>query len=302
MSIPSRTNRLPPTSVLVPVLLLAGLALPARADGPAGAAGPYTLFNPTPDSQLRGMDTDRPNLTNTPHTVDPGHWQLEAGFLDYAHYRGGSAGEDPSEDDFTFGQLNLRLGVLEDLELNFALDAYRTARTGGFPGGSAVRASGLGDTVVGGKLNFWGDQGGDAVGATALAIQPQLKFPTAGRGVGNGRFECSVAFPFLANLPGGFHFSFQPGVSQERNSANTGYVTGLPSAVALDRTVGGNLDVYAEYACDPTTERHASPVQTLDVGGTYPLGPNVVLDAGVNFGLDRAAADLEVLTGISVRR
>ena len=31
------------------------------------------------------MDTDRPNITNTPHTIDAGHLQIEAGAADYAY-------------------------------------------------------------------------------------------------------------------------------------------------------------------------------------------------------------------------
>jgi hypothetical protein len=52
-------------------LLCAALAQLARADSPPDRSQ-YTLFNPTPDGQLRDMDTDRPNITNTPHTIDVG--------------------------------------------------------------------------------------------------------------------------------------------------------------------------------------------------------------------------------------
>ena len=32
----------------------------------------YSLFNPTPDSALRDMATDRPDKTESPYTVDAG--------------------------------------------------------------------------------------------------------------------------------------------------------------------------------------------------------------------------------------
>jgi hypothetical protein len=63
----------------------------------------------------------------------------------------------------------------------------------------------------------------------------------------------------------------------------------------------GNLDVYLEYASDVTTESHAEAEQTIDVGGTYPLTDSVVLDTGVNFGLNKASDNVEVVAGISVR-
>src|ERR1039458_1138166 len=37
----------------------------------------YTLFNPTPDADLRSFNTDRPPKANSPYTVDAGHFQYE---------------------------------------------------------------------------------------------------------------------------------------------------------------------------------------------------------------------------------
>jgi hypothetical protein len=299
-----------PLPIHLIVLFAAALATLARADEPATAppASPtpdkwqYTLFNPAPDNQLRDMDTDRPNITNTPHTIDAGHWQVETGIVDYAYYRDHSSDNNVRSDDFAFGQFNLRVGVLNNLELNAVIDSYETARVRNVSSRAAFRASGFGDTIVGGKLDLWGGEGSDAAEYTALAIQPQFKFPTARNDIGNSRFEFSVAVPFLVNLPAGFHLGLQPGVTRERNSSNTGYVIGFPVSVSFDRVIFGNLDVYLEYACHVTTERHVTTSQTLDMGGTHPLTRNIVLDAGVNVGLNRASNNIEVLTGISIRR
>jgi hypothetical protein len=297
---------LPIRSILLLSIVLAPVA---RADesetAPPASPTPdksgYTLFNPTPDSQLRDMDTDRPNVTNTPHTIDAGHLQIEIGAVDYAFYGGYFPGDTVRSNDLGFGQFNFRLGVLDDLELNAVVDAYETDRDKDISRHTALRASGFGDTTVGGKLNLWGNEGGDDTGCTALAIQPQFKLPTAPADIGNGRFEFEVAAPFLANLPAGLHLGLQPGVSHERNSSNTGYVTGFPGSISVDRVFFANLDVYLEYACHPTTESHVTVPQTADVGGTYALTKNIVLDAGVNFGLNRASDNIEVLTGISIR-
>jgi hypothetical protein len=50
-----------------------------------------------------------------------------------------------------------------------------------------------------------------------------------------------------------------------------------------------------------TTEKHTQAVQTIDVGGTYPLSDNITLDAGIALGLNNASPDIEVLAGMSVR-
>jgi Putative MetA-pathway of phenol degradation len=296
-------------AVVIAVVQLVGGVVLAAGPSPTTAAATtqpsdkwqHSLFNPTPTDELRGMDTDRPNVTNTPHTIDAGHLQIETGVIDYTYFRDDSPRENVREDDFDFGEFNFRLGVLNNLEINAVVDAYDLDQTHDYYADSISRAGSFGDTVLGGKLNLWGDESGDDVWETALAIQPQFKFPTARDTVGNGRFEFAVIAPFLMNLPAGFHLGLQPGVSYERNSSNTGYVTGFPSSISVDRVVVGDLDIYLEYACDPTTERRVETEQTIDVGGTYPLTDNIVLDTGVNFGLNNASNNIEVLAGISVR-
>jgi hypothetical protein len=257
----------------------------------------YNLFHPVPSNQLRGMDTDRPNITNTPHTIDAGHLQLEAGFVDYSFYHHVNF----RSDDLAVGELNFRLGVLNQLELNAVVNAFEIDRNHDYGTGKSAHANGFGDTVLGGKLNFWGNESGDRAWTTAFAIQPQFKFPTAGRDEGNGKFEFAAGFPFLLNLPAGFHLGLQTGVSDERSTANRGYVTGWQNAICLDRNLIGKLDVYVEYASDLTTEKHAQPVQTFDVGYVYPLTDNLVLDTGLNFGLNKVSDNVEVLVGMSVR-
>jgi Putative MetA-pathway of phenol degradation len=292
------------------VALFAMLASSAFADisapstQPATEApdkSPFNLSHPTPGDQLRSMDTDRPNITNTPHTIDAGHLQIETGVFDYMYYRDHSPGDNVRRDDFAFGEFNFRLGVLNNLEINAVVNTYDITAAHDYDGGTSLHAGSFGDTVIGAKLNLWGDDSPDETWVTALAVQPQFKLPTASDSVGNGRFEFEVPFPFLMNLPEGFHLGLQPGVSYQRNSTDTGYVTGFPSAISLDRVLICNIDVYLEYACDPTDEPHAKTEQTIDVGGTYPLNDNVVLDTGLNFGMNSASPNIEWVAGISIR-
>lgn len=44
----------------------------------------FTLFNPTPDKLMREMSTDRPDTTESPYTVDAGHFQFELDLAEYA--------------------------------------------------------------------------------------------------------------------------------------------------------------------------------------------------------------------------
>ena len=47
----------------------------------------YRLTNPTPDPLLRDLTTDRPDLTESPITVDAGRMQVEVNAFGYARSR-----------------------------------------------------------------------------------------------------------------------------------------------------------------------------------------------------------------------
>src|SRR4051812_34291284 len=43
----------------------------------------FNFFNPTPPELLRDLSVDGPGATETPYTVDAGHFQIEMTFVDY---------------------------------------------------------------------------------------------------------------------------------------------------------------------------------------------------------------------------
>ena len=288
----ARVTRL---AVAILVFTIAGYE-PAFADGLT-----YSLFDAVPAEALRPMDTDRPNVTNTPHTIDAGHLQIETGLVDYAHFCDPASGSDDSSDMLVLGRMNFRLGLLDRLEANLVVDARDFLWNRDNLARTKTAINGPGDVIAGGKLNLWGDNGSDAPWATALALQPQVKIPAAPDMLGNGHPEYFVGLPFLVNLVDGFHLGLQTVVSQERNLANTGYVTGSENSASLDRVFFEKFDIYLEYASHVTTERGAKSQQTVDLGTTYPMTDDIVLDTGINVGLNRASRAVEWLAGFSVR-
>ena len=288
-------------SLLVCTVAGAG-SQPAADDGKqAPDKGQYNILNPTPADNLRDMDTDRPNRTNTPHTIDAGHLQLEAGVADYTYNRDRYHGANAQTHALSLGEFNLRLGVLNNLELNTAISSFERDDSKDFTTGHREQQTGFGDMVVGGKLNLWGNDGGDDVWATGLAFQPQIKIPTAKSAIGNGHVEYSLGAPLQLRLPAGFQLGLQMTASCERNSGNSGYVGGWQGSASIDRVLFAGFDVYLEYWSHVTTERHQEFEQTLDVGFTRPLGKNLMLDMGLAFGLNRASDTVNLITGISAR-
>src|SRR6185436_13756478 len=95
----------------IPALVLAGLVatVPSHASAmePAPDKSGYTFSNPTPDRLLRELATDRPDVTESPFTVDAGHVQLEMDFANFMRNR--LDGTRTAE--WEAAPLNLRLGL-----------------------------------------------------------------------------------------------------------------------------------------------------------------------------------------------
>jgi hypothetical protein len=233
--------------------------------------------------ELREMSTDRPNLTDSPITVDRGHVQFEIGGLDTSLDR--SAGDRARS--WSIGDVNARIGVTRSLEVNVVVQPHLVARD------RASRASGFGDVSIGAKLNLLGNDAGD----TALALKPLVKLPSAGDGLGNGDVEWEVAVPFTTALPAGFGLSLQPTLERVRDRDDRRTVTGYQFAVAIDHDLGP-VNAYAEWVIEDVDGPAA---QLLDLGATAAVTDDLVLDLGVGIGLTEAADDFRLLLGGSVR-
>src|SRR5688500_5011937 len=79
------------------------------AHGDAAAGGVekshYTLFDPTPRELMREFSTDRPDVTESPYTVDAGHFQVEMSLVEYTLDDDGGA----ELDEFVVAPANLKV-------------------------------------------------------------------------------------------------------------------------------------------------------------------------------------------------
>lgn len=280
--------------VLLAGVLFAGGAARARAAGGNGDAGKggYTLFNPTPWALMREMETDRPDVTESPRTVDAGHVQVELSLLAYTHEREGEA----HADTLAILPANLKVGLTNDVDLQLVLDPYTHGR-GRAADGTSRRSSGFGDTQLRLKINLWGNDGGP----TALGVMPFVQFPTAGDERGTGCVEGGVIVPFSADLPAGFGMAAMAELDLVRDEANEGYGVEFLHTVNLNRDLFGDLGGYVEYVGVSPIDTGGGYVALLSLGLTYGLSDDVQLDAGVNIGLSDAAEDYTVFAGVSFR-
>ena len=260
----------------------AGNALPTQIDKSA-----YNLFNPTPEAQLRDFDTDRPDKTNSPHTLDAGHFQFETDLLSFTHNKD----QGIRSENWTLGNANFRLGLTNWADLQFLIPFYQVNHDTG-----AASAHGIGDLTVGIKSNFWGNDGGDTAGGLGLFV----KTPTASRSIGNGKVEGSAALYFESSLPADFDVGINTGVGITAND-NGGYHADIINSISFSHKIAGPVSAYLEFFSSVPSQNSRDWVGTVDVGVTVMLGKNVQLDTGLNIGVTHASDDLQTFLGIAVR-
>lgn len=256
----------------------------------------YHLFQPVPTDLMRPLRTDRPDQTESPFTVDAGHFQVEVGLIDGVLDRNRSGGADERSEVWGFTALNVKLGLLNQVDLQVVLDGFVAARVENKVAGVTEEESGLGDLQTRVKINLWGNDDG----RTAFGVMPFIKWPLAESGVRNGKTEGGLIFPFAMELPAEWGLGLMAEIDWVRD-AGGGYDTEYFNTVTVGREIYGPLAGYVEFAARFTPERNAQWQGQLGGGLTYAFDKNTQLDFGCNIGVTRAAPDLNSFIGMTWR-
>ena len=279
------------------ITCLLAVSGPARGQTDPAPAAPdksaFTLLNPTPRDLWRPMSADRPDVTESPKTVDAGAVQLEMSFFEYLRDSDNTDAEKTNTLLLAFS--NVKLGLLNnvDLQLVFALYERQETRP---DAGTATVNEGFSDVIVRVKINFWGNDQGD----TALGILPFIKIPT-GTSVSNGHVGAGIALPFSWDITDKVGLGVMPELDLVYNETTGTHDIGLLFSTVLGFEVYGPVAGYVEYVGIALFNGADDYESLLSFGGTYEITPNAVLDAGARIGLNRRANDLAVFTGITLR-
>ncbi len=259
----------------------------------AGArARPYTLVTPTPAALMRDMSTDRPDVTESPTTVDAGHVQVEISLVDYA------AASHPGARTGTVSMLpaNLKVGLLDavDLQLVFTPRVARRVRSGG----REARSVGFGDdTELRLKVNLWGNDGpARTFGNSAFGVMPFVRFPTGSDGLTNRRVEAGVILPFATQMPGGFDLGVMAEFDVDYDEASNGYGVNVVHSASFGHRIPGtaNLAGYVEYVGTAAARGPGTYQAVSSVGLTYAVSRNWTIDCGGTAGV---SGNTEAITG-----
>ena len=288
------------TTCLVWAVWLGGALFSSRAAEtqpvPNLDKSPFTLFNPTPAEHLRALSADRPDKTDSPYTVDAGHWQLET---DAANYSLTERNPERTRQRFTAfeaGNMNLKLGVLNRVDAQLVTTLYRAERLENHASGTVERHRGFGDLTPRVKINLWGDDGG----RTALAVMPFVKFPTAHDGLGHHAIEGGVKIPFAIEVPN-WDVSLMTEVDFNRDEMRAGRHAEFVNSISVGRKVIGALSLYTEFYSSVSTEAGSAWAGTVDTWLTYEVNKNLRLDGGIYIGVTRAAEDWHPFLGFTWR-
>jgi hypothetical protein len=257
----------------------------------------YTLWNPTPPALMRELSADRPDKTESAYTVDAGHFQVEMDLVAYSYDHDRSDGKDTRTEAWAIAPMNLKLGLLNDVDLQLMIETYNQVRTEDRVAGSTEYQSGFGDVTLRLKKNLWGNDGG----RTAFAMMPFMRLPTNQDDLGNNSVEGGLIFPFAMELPGGWDLGATMAVGFLRDEDGPDYHAAFLNSFTLGHNLTKKLAAYLEFFAEVSTEGGSPWVGTVDVGLTYALNPNLQLDAGVNFGVTQSAEDVNPFVGLTWR-
>ena len=279
--------------VAASLLLSAGQAAVAHQE--AEDKSGYDLFNPTPRNLMRNLSADRPDVTESPITVDAGHVQVELSFLDY---RRDDRNSDNTEfEAWTVGATNIKFGLLNNVDLQFVFDAYTDEETDDKAAGTASSAKGFNDIQFRLKINLWGNDGGE----TAFAVMPFIQLPAGSDELSSDHVEGGLIFPFATQLSDGWGLGLMAEVDWVFDEDDGDYDTEFVHTAVLGHDIMGPLGGYVESIGIISGDGNSDYQALIGTGLTYALSADVVLDVGANFGLTKAAADVNVFAGVTGR-
>lgn len=245
---------------------------------------------------MRELSTDRPDQTESPYTVDAGHFQIEMDLANGVLEHDRSSGGDLRSQVWGFGGVNLKAGLLNNVDIQFVLDGYVDSRVKDRTTGVTADDSGFGEVTTRLKINVWGNDGG----TTAFAVMPFLKWPLSQSSLRNGKTEGGIILPLAVELPAGWGLGLMTEIDFVRDASND-FDTEYFNTITVGHDIVGNLGGYVEFAALFTPESDAQWQGQVGVGLTYGISENIQLDAGCNFGVTRVAPDLNPFLGLSWR-
>lgn len=230
-------------------------------------------------AELRPLSTDRPDTTESTHTVDAGHFQFEMEIATWTR--------DGKYRDFSFGQLNSKIGLDASTDFQVVTPFFTQVHHG---------EEGFGDLQFRLKRNLWGND----EGSTSLAVMPFIQLPTSSGDLGSNEVEGGLIVPFAFDGPAGWSCAVMGELDLEANEDSDYHLVGLTSATA-SHAVTEQTAVFFELVSVLSAESGSDWEAYFNTGMTWLITPTWQLDGGIRIGLTGASADYSPFLGMSTK-
>jgi len=265
-------------------LAVADPATPVGVSSATTAPSSHWLLDPVPQNQMRELSTDRPDMTESPISVDAGHLQVEVDAAVLAVDR--SLEANPG---LTMLGANVKVGLTSSTDLQLVLPAIATG-----PGGGAALIPG--DALIRFKWNLVGNDGGDF----SLAVMPfvTMHFDTTDDAL---PLDGGIIVPWCFALPGDFGWGSQLVLEGVRDGKG-GFEPAVAVTTSVSHDIAWGLAGYLEAGAFMRPLVFTDSVVIASSGLTLALGGDAQLDGGVRVPVIASAGDVEGFLGFTVRR
>src|SRR5262249_37372344 len=256
----------------------------------------FNLLRPVPEELMRELAADRPDKTDTPFTVDAGHFQVEMDVVNLTYNRPNSQRGNTRFTAVDVAPVNIKAGLLNNLDFQLIFTSFRTEKIEDLDTGTIRHKSGFDGITPRFKLNLCGNDGG----FFALGLIPFVKLPVNTDHLGNDFVEGGVAVPYSFDVSG-WDLGLQATFRANRNDSGGGYHGEFDNSISIGHSLIGNLSIAAEFFSSVSTEREADWAGTVDTWLTYQINKDVRIDGGVYIGVTLAADDWHPWLGMTWR-
>lgn len=279
-----------------------GLALTLAAPAAAQAQKPlndtikvykeqFNLFHPTPRKYMRPMVPDRPGITESPYSVDAGHFQYESDGLRLLTRREGTA----RGRDWYVNHALAKIGLTNKTDFQVAFDSYTTTHAYDEADPTvSQRAHGAGDVTLRLKHTLFGDDDS----RWALGVIGYVQLPTGH--MGDGGYEPGLVVPAIFQINKDWSAGGQVEANLYFDREQSQHYVQLTPTLTTDYAFNKLLEAFIEvvgYRDLRASEWRGS----VNVGPQFDIGDNLQFDFGAHLPLTHGV-DHEFFVGFSFRR
>lgn len=252
----------------------------------------YHLFNPTPNHLLREMNTDRPDVTETPYTVDAGHFQFEFDIVNFYRH---SLGRERRETDILLLSGIAKVGVTDfaDFEVIFSANQWHFPDRRAGLGDAAESRVGLGDIGFRAKFNLFGN----SHEKYGLAFVPSILLPLPNQASGEA-FALGITLIWAVELLDGIGLGGQVEHFRLYGLDRQYLFSEWWGTIEVGFALTERLSSFMEYVA--IVGENDAYFHTFNAGAIFEVTPSFRLDAAVNVGLNERSP-ISFFLGFSFR-